>query len=447
MNYFYCLAALFLTVDASAQSASSIATSAQPRLQYDPAQLRIAGRSLPIGILNVSTKGAPTATKGFLGGSDDWSKYTLEVDGGSFSNGAIGIGSTKGYKKGDSITVNVYTRKWFLGKKNWLLTQRIPYDYEDSISILTSGNLGKAPGAHMRFGVRTWYDNKMFVDQWFPVKKKDEDFRFEFEGSKISASKGDLKIDNDPAKIKGDKVRLIAILANQPSIRDTLPVTLDYVAAYQCKLQSTGIGHDLNVMADVYFDTLINARLMKILVTDRTDKKIYNYLINTAGGSITISSKGADGYDGRSGWDGLAGLNGSDGVYSTNVQTVTAADGTTQSITTTVQGPGGNGANGGDGDNGSDGGNGSNGGNIVVSYTPAAAQFLAMIKGLSIPGKGGAGGRAGQGGAGGTGGTGNPPGNTGFRGNDGHSGFYGTGGKPGKVSFVQGAGILAGTLP
>ncbi len=436
MNYFYCLAALFLTVNGFAQPAATVEKSAQPRLQYDPTQLRIAGRSLPIGILTVSGKGTPTATKGFLKGSDDWIKYKLEVDGGSFSNGAIDIGSTKGYKKGDSITVNVYTRKWLLGRKNWLMTQKIPYDYEDRISILTSGNLGRAPGARMRFGVRTGYDNKMFVDQWFPVKKKDGDFLFEFDGSKISASKGDLKIDNDPTKITNDKVRLIAILASQPSIRDTLLVTLDYVAAYQCKIQSTGVGHDLNVMADVYFDSLINARLMKILVTDATDKKIYNYLINTDGGSITISSKGADGYDGRNGWDGLAGLNGSDGIYSSNIETVTAADGTTQTNTITVQGPGGNGARGGDGDDGGSGGNGSNGGNIVVNYTPAAAQFLTMIKGLSTPGRGGAGGRAGQGGAGGMGGSGNPSGNMGLRGNDGRSGFDGTGGKPGKVSFI-----------
>ena len=85
-------------------------------LEYDPAVLRVKGNSVPIGIVAISDKGLKSQTKGFLNGSDNWSKYKIDVDSGSFSNGKIKIkGSGKAYKKGDSLTVNVYTKKWFLG--------------------------------------------------------------------------------------------------------------------------------------------------------------------------------------------------------------------------------------------------------------------------------------------------------------------------------------------
>src|SRR5450432_708906 len=148
MNYSFCFAALLFTVNGFSRSTERYL------IQYDPAQLRIAGRSLPMGIVTFSGNGASSATKGFLHGKDAWSKYELEVDGGYFSNGEIKILGTQTYKRSDSITVKVYKRKWFLGGKDiWLLTQKIPYDYEDSIHILTTGNLGRAPGGHLQFGV------------------------------------------------------------------------------------------------------------------------------------------------------------------------------------------------------------------------------------------------------------------------------------------------------
>jgi hypothetical protein len=358
-------------------------------LQYDPSVSRISGKSLPIGIITLSAGAPPTQTKGLLNGRDGWSKYKLEVQGGSYSNGKIKIAKSSNYMKGDSLTVSVYTRKWFLGGKDkFLLTQKIPYNYEDSINILTTGNIGKAPGDHVQFGIRTYFDNKQFVDKWFPVKKNLKAFDFDAEGSHISKSKGDLKIDSDPIKIVNDKVRLIAMLDKDTAIRDTLQITLDYVSNYQCKLQSNGDGHFLVATADVYPDSIIHARLMKISILDSNAHKIYRYPVNTNGGTITISSKGGNGIDGNAGWDGSSGSAGSDGLISVDVETTTDANGNPTTTTTTVQGPGSDGGRGGDGGNGSDGGNGGNGGNIVLNYTPAAVPFLAMIKTLSIPGAG-----------------------------------------------------------
>jgi hypothetical protein len=67
-----------------------------------------------------------------------------------------------------------------------------------------------------------------------PSEKRNlQGFDFEAEGSHISKSKGDLKIDSDPIKIVNDKVRLIAMLDKDTAIRDTLQITLDYIANYQ----------------------------------------------------------------------------------------------------------------------------------------------------------------------------------------------------------------------
>ncbi|MBB6498795.1 hypothetical protein [Pedobacter cryoconitis] len=408
-------------------------------LKYDSAVLRIKGNSLPIGILAISDKGQKTQTKGFLNGLDNWSKYKIEVDSGNYSNGKIRIkGSGKVYKKGDSLTVNVYTKKWFLGGKDkWLFMQKIPYNYETNINILTTENFQKAPGDHVQFGVREYFDNKMFIDKWTPVKKNLKDFVFLFNGVHISKSKSDLKIDNDPTKIKNNKIQLITLLAKNTTITDTLNVLLDYVANYQFNTQSNGTGYDLNVTADIYHDPLINAQLLKIKIENEATHKTYNYWINTNGGSIAISSKGGNGSDGINGTDGSSGTLGSPGTVSTNMVTTPNSDGTTTTTTNTVTGQGGDGGNGQNGSNGQDGDAGGNGGNIIINYSPAVTPFLNLIKASSIPGQGGSGGKAGKGGAGGSGGIGNPNGNTGFNGLDGRPGSDGSNGRKGNVTFTK----------
>ncbi|RAJ32130.1 hypothetical protein [Pedobacter cryoconitis] len=406
-------------------------------LEYDPNVLRIEGNSLPIGIVALSDQGQKSQTKGFLNGLDNWSKYKVEIDSGSYSNGKIKIkGSGKVYKKGDSLTVNVYTKKSFLGGKDkWLFMQKIPYNYETSINILTAGNFSKAPGDHVQFGVRKHFDNKMFIDKWAPVKKNLKDFVFLFNGVHISKSKGDLKIDNDPTKIKNNKIQLITLLARNTAITDTLNVLLDYVANYQFNTRSSGTGYDLNVTADIYHDPVINAQLLKIRIQNQTTHQIYNYWVNTDGGSIAISSKSANGSDGFNGSDGAGGTSGSPGTVSTNTETKINADGTTTTTTNTVTGPGGNGQDGQHGGDGRDGDAGGNGGNIIIHYSPGVTPYLNLIQASSIPGRGGSGGRAGKGGTGGSGGVGNPNGNSGSNGRDGRNGSDGYNGRKGNVIF------------
>lgn len=440
MNTLFLAILVVSMTQASAKAAAAAPASATPkdsiqyRLRYDHKALRTPGKTFSIGILTRSAKGAAAKTKGYLQGDQGWGKYKIDVQGGSYSNGRIKVAKSKQYQKGDSLAVSVYTRKWFLGGRDkFLLTQKIPYDYEDSISILTTGNIGRAPGDHFQFGVRTWYDNRQFTDSWASAKKKLKGFVFSFDGAHPSKSKGDLTIDADPDKIHNDRAGLIAMLAADTAIRDSLYITLDYIAAYQCKVASSGNGHDLYVTADVYDDSLIHAKLLRIDVSDSTAKRTYHYKINTNGGSIGVSTRGANGLDGRSGLDGASGSSGSDGAISVDVETTTAADGTTQTTTNTTQGAGGDGEKGGDGEDGQDGDNGANGGNVFIQYTPAAAPFLSLIKAISIPGGGGSGGRGGNGGIGGSGGIGDPPGTSGLNGNSGRNGSDGAPGQKGKV--------------
>src|SRR5579863_5230397 len=362
----------------------------QYRLRYDHTVLRIPGQSFPIGILTRTSKGDSTKTKGYLKGDQGWSKYKIEVQGGSFSNGKIKIPKSAPYQKGDSLTVSVYTRKWFLGGKDkWLLTRKIPYNYEDSIVLLTTGNIGRAPGDHVQFGIRTWYNNHQFADRWAAKKKSLTGFDLRFDGTRLSKSKGDLAIETDPEKITNDQVGLVAMLSKDTAIRDTLHIMLDYVAAYQCKVAAAGNGHDLRISADAYDDTVIHSRLLRIGVMDSLAHKTYHYRVNTNGGSITISSIGSNGLDGSDGLNGTSGTPGSDGAVSVDVETTTAPDGTIQTTTNTTTGPGGDGGPGGNGEDGGDGGNGGNGGNIYIRYTAAVAPWLALIKALSVPGAGG----------------------------------------------------------
>ncbi len=430
--------------------------------QYDQKSLRISGKSLPIGITSVLSNGKIIQTKGLLGGKDAWSKYKVVVDGGKFSGGKITISKSYAYKKLDSMEVNVYTRTHFLGKRNvWLFTQKIPFNYETGIHIITSGTYAKAPGNHIKFGIRKDFDNGMNTIIW-PSKEKKETFKLislsDIEKANInpssietpvkgfmifpeggSFSQNEFVIDNNPFNIKNHTVKLIALLSKYPAIKDTLKIVLDYIDHYTFDALSSSASfgydgdreHDLNVFTDVHLDTIINARLMHVKITDLKNNQIYHYLINTKGGSIKIISRGRDGSDGSSVMDGSNGSDGASGSWST--ETVQVNDSTTTTVS--VQGPGGNGQDGGDGSNGGDGEDGGDGGNININYTSHAQPYLQMINAISTGGRGGSGGRGGQGGRGGSGGSGNPSGNSGNNGHNGFSGSDGRNGREGKIDI------------
>jgi hypothetical protein len=395
-------------------------------IRYDHTALRIPGKKFAITLVTADKK------------QQSWGHFHVEADSGRFSKGYIQLNKSQVYKKHDSVTVSVYDRKWFLGGKGKFLTSRkIPYDYEDSVGILTNGNTDLSPGDHLKFGIRTVYDDKQFSDIWFPAKKKvGGAFLLQFQGSHLSKSKGDWKIDDDPTLVKNDRITLTAQLSKQPAIRDSLQLLLDYKAKFKCAIQSTNKGHALNVFADVFEDSTIHAQLLKVEIHDSATHRVYHYLVNTSGGSLSLTSKGAAGADGANGFDGQSGANGMDGAITETPETTTNADGTTTTTYTTDQGSGGNGSDGEPGDDGQNGDDGFDGGDILIHYTPAATAFIRLIDATSMPGAGGSGGRGGTGGAGGSGGSGNPPGMSGSKGLDGNNGMDGSPGRPGVVRFL-----------
>ena len=267
-------------------------------------------------------------------------------------------------------------------------------------------------------------------------KQHKNDFLLGFDGGHLSKKKGDWKIAGDPTKIHSDRVELYAALAKAPTIRDTMGWMLDYKARFQCNILSAGDGHELDVNVDAVDDTIIQAKLLLIEVRDSATHRSYHYVVNIQGGSINISSTGANGARGDDGQSGSDGQSGADGTISQ--MPVTSIDTAGKPITTyvDVQGPGGDGWDGGDGFDGGPGYAGGNGGNITLFYTPSAASYLNLITASSFPGAGGAGGNGGAGGRGGTGGNGNPPGRPGRNGRDGNAGASGWAGNRGAVRFV-----------
>jgi hypothetical protein len=408
---------------------SSVALAQSPvyHIRYDHNALRIPGNKFAITLVSSDKK------------EYGWGKYYVEVDSGRFASGSIQLDKSSIYKKHDSITVSVYTRKWFLGGKGKFVTsRRISYNYEDSIAILTNGNASLSPGDHLQFGIRTVYDNGQFSETWYPVKKKTQSaFQLQFEGGHLSKSKGDWKIDNDPTHIKDDRVAVTVRLSKYPAIADSLQLLLDYKAKLQCTIRSLGKAHKIDVFADAFSDSTIHAQLLKIEVRDSMTDRVYHYLVNTEGGDLTLTSIGADGASGMDGLDGQMGANGSDGSVTTTPVTTTNPDGTTTTTYTTSVGQGGDGSDGRPGEDGRNGENGFDGGAILVHYTPAAASFLHLIHATSVAGKGGSGGRGGTGGNGGIGGSGNPPGRAGLKGRDGNNGWDGRPGKSGVVRWVE----------
>lgn len=407
------------------------------RIKFDHHALRIPGNKFAIGLVVPAEGGGGKDTIGYPG-KGSLGKYHIEADSGKYSGGKIKLRDSKVYKKGDSVTVNVYHRKWFLGGRGqYLTTRKIPYNFEDSIQLMTNGNSDKFPGGHVKFGVRTFYNDKQFADLWYPVKKKDKNYlQLGFDGGHLSGKKGDWKIDPDPTHISNDQVKLFAKLSKAPSITDTLGWMLDYKAKFRCNIGSMGDGHELNVSAQVFDDSIIHAKLLRLEVVDNESHKTYHYLVNTDGGSIAIASFGADGPRGDDGQNGVDGSAGADGAITQVAETSVDTSGKTITTYVDVQGPGSDGQDGSDGADGDRGYDGRNGGNITVYYTAAAAPYLKMITATSVPGSGGPGGNGGAGGRGGAGGNGNPPGRAGRNGRDGNGGMSGQNGGVGTVRFV-----------
>jgi hypothetical protein len=422
-------------------------------VRYDPQALRIPEGVIPIGLSTTVGKHNILETKGYLKGTLNWSKFRIEVDKGNFCFGKVKLDPSDSYMKNEAFTINVYSRR----SKKLLCSQRINYNYETDIEVIPSGKFNLAPGNKIKIGFRTYFDNEMHRDSWLGSSSRAQNgFILRTDGGYLSGSR--FIINSDPFTIKNHTVKLSSCLLKNRDISDTLNLLLDYIDNYQCYISGMhgysgssgfsgytggcgahggdgypgGTGHDLDVFADVYFDTILYTELMYLQVIDLEINKEINYLINVKGGSIDIFSTGGSGGNGGDGGDGGNGCEGASGAYYT--KTIRINDSTTTTVT--EQGPGQPGGNGGHGGSGGDGAHGGRGGNIYVNYTPQAQPFLFMIHAISSGGSGGLSGSAGSGGRGGNGGSGNPSGTSGSSGFSGSSGSSGSRGYDGEVYFI-----------
>lgn len=428
-------------------------------VRYEPGTLRIPGNKLKIGISAFLQNGDIANTRGYLDGKTSWLNYIVEVEGGQFCSGRITIDKTGAYDKQKYLNLKIYHRK----TKKLLRTQSIPLNYELDIKLLPKSSFKKAPGERIELGLQTTYDNERISVNWLSKSKSiASDYTFYSDGGVYY--NGALYINSDPFAIQNHRVYLSAYLKKNPEIADTFSIVLDYRAHYSTSISapsgmsgswgsngssgSTGCnggdgsdggngsggyhGTDLNVYADVYYDTIIHEELMFLELFDIERNKKWHYLINTDGGKIRIANYGGSGGSGGFGGTGGSGGNGQDGAWYTVQEKIN--DSTYKDVQ--YQYPGGNGGNGGYGGNGGAGGNGGDGGNIFVFYTNYAQLFLNLIDAKSISGSGGSGGMAGSGGSGGSGGAGDPKGRSGSSGNSGNWGPGGYSGRPGIVEYL-----------
>ncbi|GGA93713.1 hypothetical protein [Puia dinghuensis] len=73
----------------------------------------------------------------------------------------------------EKVEITLKSREIFSGREadaltHWARRRAI-------IALMVNGNSDRFPGAHVTFGVRTFYDDKQFTDTWYPVKKKNSD--------------------------------------------------------------------------------------------------------------------------------------------------------------------------------------------------------------------------------------------------------------------------------
>jgi hypothetical protein len=201
-------------------------------------------------------------------------------------------------------------------------------------------------------------------------------------------------------------------------------------------------GPDINVFAEAYYDNILQCDLLKVRVENLMQSFNSFYLVNPAGGNISVTTVGGTGGPGGNGGRGGDGGDGGPGErYIIEVEKyVTETDTSGKEIKKLVvekvekRRKGGQGGDGGDGGYGGRGGDGGNGGNIQLFYTVSTQKYLSAIELYTIHGSGGFGGPGGSGGAAGSGGIGEPNGSSGYSGSSGLSGSSGYSGNMGYVT-------------
>lgn len=309
-------------------------------ISFDKNQLVLPGETFKIGVTSFHPKGKIKKTKGQKGGSVFWSRYNVEVVGGTFSHGKIQVNSKLTPSKGKYISLKV----WPIKKKKLLQTILIPLNYETKISFVPTTKFDKAPGCSFKGRIVAQFNNGV-VRKYSDVKKKNIAGVYEIYTYGIDWKKKWFGIDSDFRNIVNHEVAVSVVSVRNPDVACDYAIKLDYKHNYQ--LYSRGFsgfrgedgadgvcgysggngqhgeygynggvgedGHDFGVWTDRYFDSTLNCTLLYTYAQDFISGQEYYYLINPDGGSLTVVSRGGDGGEGGDGGDGGDGGNGEDG--------------------------------------------------------------------------------------------------------------------------------------
>ncbi len=434
--------------------------------------LNLAQTSHGIGFVVFTEDGKITRTKGFLKGSLRSSSLKVEVENGHLFFGKLYIDKRNEVKNFNNVPLKFWSKyepdKVFYDTL-WLNTEKeiyiFPIDYPKK----------RVPGAKLKFGVEVLYDNDELVSYTNPTafEKVLPDYDILLKGGKYNS--GFFTISPDLFDYPDHHPGVGIQLRKDTSIYDIFEIEMDYIDQYYLNASGSSAmfgfsgssgssgsssqngnhgqdgqfgehgtqGHDVDVYADVYFDSILQKPLIKVFVADLYTNSQKHYLINPAGGKLRIDASGGQGASGGSGGSGGNGGDGYTGeiYYETIKEIIVKKDTAGKEIRVEItkqiqkQRPGGNGGAGGNGGFGGVGGDGGAGGYVIVNYTPEMKNYLHLITVNVSGGWHGRGGRGGSGGSGGKGGNGNPNGRTGLNGSNGLNTPDGYNGMSGRIEY------------
>ena len=435
--------------------------------------LLLPGSSHKIGFVVFTAGNEIFRTTGFLKGTLSWKNFNVEIQNASFNRGSLIIDKNRINRTSSFIPFKISPKH----QPEKIFQDTLWLNYEKAIRVFSNNSFKKIPGTKVKFGLQVTYDNnkQQSFESTSALKKILPDYEILTKGGRNV--NGEFIVSNNIFDNPDHTPGFLIQLKNDTNVYDILDFQLDYKERYRYygngnsgmfgssgSTGSTGStgeqgrpggdgehgsngyhGKDIDVFADVYYDSILQSNLIKIFVDNLSTNEQQHYLINPEGGSLYINASGGDGGTGGDGGNGGNGGDGYVGSYYTEYYTEvvikkdTAGKDIKEEIrkSITKQNKGGDGGYGGHGGFGGAGGNGGNGGSMVVYYTPAMKDYLHLLKLDVSGGSGRSGGSGGSGGRGGSGGSGNPKGRDGGNGQGGMNGPWGYSGYSGNISYIQ----------
>jgi len=307
---------------------------ANMRLEYDKKQLRIKGSTLPIGVSVITNDQKRLQTRGFSKGKLAWSNFIVSVDGGNYSNGKITIQKDSPM---DTISIKISSKhhpEWEIREVIWL--NRLL-----SMKITPVEPIVWATDETFKMKLDAYYDNGQVYNNKLNNKLiKQMGLGVDIEGGTFSGGKFRIFEDFEQIPLHTVSFRLHSL--SHPEIDDLFTRRLNYIKHYNYSSSggsgwngssgrsgssgsdgSTGShggdgshgedGHygdngkdgcDLEGFVDAYPDSILQTDLVYVEVKEMCGAALKHYLVNPAGGNISIHTYGGDGGAGGSGGSG-----------------------------------------------------------------------------------------------------------------------------------------------